>query len=474
MSFFHGTETKEFRDGPTPVTVVKSAVVAVVGTAPAGPVNQTTLLLTDADHAQFGPELEGFTIPQQLKAIRDFGAGTVIVVNVLNPSTHKEAVEEEHLTFDAVTGLGKLANGAASSIVLKNQAGNTTYVLGTDYEIVDALKGIIKKKGTNIPSGGAYADYEYLDPTAVIAADIIGEVGSGGIRTGLQALMGTYTKFGLKAKLITSPVYSTQNTVRAAMDVIATQLRAIAFADAPVGTTPAQAITGRGPSGAINFNTSSARMMLCYPHLKVYDLLTDSLRLEPYSARLVGAICLTDVTDGFWYSPSNRELKGVVGVERDIVAEYNADCEANQLNAVGITTIMNTFGTGLRVWGNRTAAYPQDTHPLNFLPVRRTADIIEESIELAAAKYVDLPGSKVNITTVEATASEFIRDLVRRGAILDGRVWFDPQKNSQVQMANGQYVFCYDFMPPTPMERITWEAIINMNYLSQLAASLAT
>jgi phage tail sheath protein FI len=474
-NFLHGIETKEFRNGPTPVSVVKTAVVAVIGTAPMGAINQPILCLTDKDHAQFGPELPGFTIPQQLRAIRDHKAGTVIVINVLNPATHTDDVADEVVAFNANTGLAQLAHGVISTLVLKNAGGTVTYVLGTDYEVVDAVKGIIKKKtGGAIPALAAKANYNFADTTAVIAADIIGTTDVAGIRTGMEALKGTYTLFGLKAKIITSPGFSTLNTVRTAMDAMAQQLRAIALADAPIGTTVAQAITGRGPSGAINFNTSSGRMVLLYPHLKVYDPITDSIRLEPYSSRFAALMCLNDVTNGYWASPSNQEIQGIVGVERAITAEYNDPlCEANLLNEVGITTIMNTFGSGIRTWGNRTAAFPSDTHPLNFLAARRTADVIEDSIEMASAKFADKPGNKPNITTVVETAYEFIRTLIQRGATLDGKVWFDAAENPSVQLAAGNYVYCYDFCPPTPMERITWKAYINQNYLAQLAASLA-
>lgn len=36
--------------------------------------------------------------------------------------------------------------------------------------------------------------------------------------------------------------------------------------DAPVGATVQDVIKGRGPQGTINFNTSSERIILCYPH----------------------------------------------------------------------------------------------------------------------------------------------------------------------------------------------------------------
>lgn len=53
---------------------------------------------------------------------------------------------------------------------------------------------------------------------------------------------------------------------------------------------------------------------------------------------------------------SNQEIAGITGVERTISAMINdPNCEANLLNEAGITTVFNSFGTGLRLWGNRYA-----------------------------------------------------------------------------------------------------------------------
>src|SRR5690606_30134086 len=119
--------------------------------------------------------------------------------------------------------------------------------------------------------------------------------------------------------------------------------------DAPAGTTVANAIAGRGPAGSINFNTSSKRAELLYPQLKCYDPATDADIIFPYSAFLAGVRAAVDNNEGFWVSASNHEIKGITGVERDISASINdASTDANMLNEKGITTIFNTFGSGIR------------------------------------------------------------------------------------------------------------------------------
>lgn len=473
VNYLHGVETIENDKGPRPIRTVKTAVVGLIGTAPMGAINEPIVINSDRDVAQFGPMTPGFTIPQALDAIFDQGAGTVIVINVLDPDTHKTAVADEAVTFSTTTNKVKLDNPHVANLVLKNNAGDVTYVLNTDYK-VDLVTGELERVvGGAIASGGAAkASYDYADPTEVLAANIIGEVTVGGQRTGIKALEDTYNLFGFFAKILISPVFCTQNSVATEMISMAVKLRAHALIDAPIGTTPAQAITGRGPSGSINFNTSSERVILCYPHLKVYDPVLDENRLEPFSQRLAGVMCRRDVDNGYWWSPSNMEILGIVGAERSISARVNdPDTEANQLNEAGIMTIFNSFGTGLRTWGNRSAAFPSNTSPKNFISVRRTADVLHESVEFAMLQFIDYPIDDALIDAILQSANAFVRTLIGRGAIIDGLVTYDPAKNPPTEIAAGHLTFDVTFVPPTPAERITFESFIDINLLAGLGAA---
>ncbi len=471
-NFLHGVETIEILKGPRPIRQVKTAVVGLVGTAPTGPVNTPAIVLSERDAAAFGDVTmaAGFTIPQALDAIFDQGAGTVIVINALDPSVHKTAVTGESVTLSSVTGKARLAHPYVSAVTVK--AGTTTYEAGTDYTL-DAERGEIAR----LPSGGIAAgatlsvDYAYIDPTLVTATDIIGTVTAGGARTGIKALDDTYNRFGFNAKILIAPVYCTLTSVSTELIAMAHKLRAMAIIDAPVGVTVQQAVEGRGPSGTINFNTSSERAILCYPHLKVFDPATNSERLEPMSQRLAGVICRTDFEHGYWWSPSNKEIMGIVGTERPITARVNdPQSEANLLNENGIVTLFNSFGTGLRTWGNRSAAWPSVTHPSNFINVRRTADVLHESVEYSMLQFIDHPVDDGLIDAIKESVNSFIRTLMARGALIDGSCTYDPAKNPPTEIALGHLTFDIAFMPPTPAERISFESFIDINLLRGLGA----
>jgi hypothetical protein len=149
--------------------------------------------------------------------------------------------------------------------------------------------------------------------------------------------------------------------------------------------------------------------------------------IAPYSQWVAGAIAAKDLSKGYWWSPSNTEVTGILGPDVTLYASLlDAASDVNNLNSDGIVTVFNAFGTGLRVWGNRTAAYPTVTTPDNFISVRRTMDVIEESVELAMLQFLDQPISNALITAILASINAFIRTLIQRGALVAGAASYNP------------------------------------------------
>jgi phage tail sheath protein FI len=178
-----------------------------------------------------------------------------------------------------------------------------------------------------------------------------------------------------------------------------------------------------------------------------------------------------DDEEGHWTSPSNHEVLGIVELETSVTWDFqNTSTQANALNEVGICTMGKPYGSGWRFWGNRFAQYPTDLAVDNFISVRRVADILHESVELAMLPFIDKPITNAIIASIKETVNSYMRSLVQRGALISGDCTFDPAKNPPAQVAAGQLVFDLDFMPPTPAERITFESFINIQRLVGIGA----
>lgn len=485
-NFLHGVETTEVSSGPIPVTVVKSAVIGLVGTAPvwsvsgAPAVNTPALVSSSIDAARFGPLVKGYSIPYALASIQAQGAGQVIVINVFDPARHHSAVAATPYTFSAGGTLG-LGHMGVSQVVVTSDPAGTTYAAGTDYT-VDAVNGIVR-----LVNGGAIAAsatvliaFKYADPGTVTDSDVVGAF-AGGEYSGMQAFKTTYGTMGFFAKILIAPGYSQNADVAGALTTIATTLRAIALIDSPPNTAVATAIANRGVAGNA-FDTSSSRVVLCYPQETFFDSGIDSTTgqainanaVAPFSQWVAGAIAAKDLAKGYWWSPSNTQFQGALGPDVSLYASIiDAASDVNNLNAQGIVTVFNDFGTGLRVWGNRSAAYPTSTAPDNFINVRRTMDVIEESVELAMLQFIDQPISNALITAILASINSFLRTLIQRGGLVGGSATFNPAENPPSQVAAGQLVFDIDVMPPPPAERITFNVTIDINLLQQLGQTSA-
>lgn len=564
-NFLHGIETIEVATGPIPITVVKSAVIGLVGTAPlwavpgalnlwqpnwvvvggqqivdangnvqqcltagttgtAVPVWATALDATTSDgaavwklvtmagtlsqtptlvnftanpniagsSAAFGPMIQGYSVPYALAAIQAQAAGQVIVVDVFNPYIHFTAVSNETLAMPASGAQAvNLGHMGVWNVVVTNAGGTTTYINGTDYTL-DAINGVV-----TAATGGAIAvgeslevSFNYADPGKVTDTDIIGTI-TGTAYTGIQALRTTYGTMGFFPKILIAPGYSQDAAIAGALLTTAQTIRAIALIDSPPATSPAAAIANRGVTGNA-FDTSSDRAVLCYPQERFLDtglvptgvtLNTSGAPIQttfnatavgPYSQWVAGAIASKDLKKGYWWSPSNTQINGPLGPDVTLYASVvDAASDVNNLNAQGILTIFNAFGIGPRVWGNRSAAFPSSTTPDNFVSVRRTMDVIEESVELSMLQFIDQPITNALISAILASVNAFIRSLIGRGALVAGSASYNPAENPPSQIAAGQLVFDIDVMPPPPAERLTFNVFIDTTLLSSLGNTSA-
>lgn len=468
MNFLHGFETVELEKGSRPISVVKSAVIGLVGIAPEGETNVPKLVMSERDAAQFGSPVPGFNIPQALSHIFAQGAGTVVVVNVFDPALHTTQVTDEVGVIAA--GKVKLANYPIGAITIKDNVGAAVaFVEGEDY--------VWNKYGELTVLNGAIADatslkfsYKKLNAAAITDAVLIGETDVAGNKTGIKAFDLAANLFGFTTKILIAPGYSSSATVATELLASADRNRAKAVLDATYGQTVTQAIAGRAAGSGSNFATSSKRALLCYPYLKALEVATGEIVDYPYSSFLAGVIAATDNASGYWNSPSNKEIKGIVGVERNITAGISdANSEANLLNEKGIITVFNSFGTGYRTWGNRSAAYPINTAPDNFISVRRNADVILESVQQAALQFVDKPITKALIDDIRETVNGFINTLIGRGALIPGsQLKYNVADNTPEELAAGHITFELVYMGPTPAERITLKSVLDISLLQAI------
>ena len=200
--------------------------------------------------------------------------------------------------------------------------------------------------------------------------------------------------------------------------------------------------------------------------MKVLDPDSGQVVTQGASARVAGVIAKSDVERGFWWSPSNREIYGILGTARPVEFSLgDPNARANHLNANEVATVIQQ--DGYRLWGNRTCS---SDPKWGFLSVVRINDQINESLLRAHLWAVDRNITATYLEDVVDGVNAYLRELIGLGAIIGGRCWVDPDLNTAATLKAGRVYFDYDFTPAYPAERLTFRSQLVDAYLARLAA----
>ena len=460
--FLHGVEIIELDSGTRPITTVASSVIGLVGTAPQGAVNKPTLILGSRSEAveAFGTETEGFTIPAALSAIFDQTGAMVVVVNVADPNNtaHISSIEDQTYTFNEN---GKIYLGKCGITGLSVSDGEDDYKKNTDY-VFNASNNVVERVATGDIEEGASVvlSFSYLDPTKILLSDVVGGVNTDGTYKGAQCLLTAQTECKVQPRLLIAPGFTHEKPESGANPVvsellnIAERMRAIVIADCPNGT--------KEEAVAFRETISSSRAYIAYPWARV---LKDGVIVEePFSARIAGVIAKSDNDKGFWWSPSNNVINGIVGLSKPIDFTLGDPvCVANYLNENKVATIIQQ--DGFRLWGNRTTSADVKWC---FISVRRTADMINDSLLRAHLWAVDRNITKTYCENVCEGVNNYLRYLKNIGAVIGGNCWADSSLNTPDQISQGKIIFDFDFTPPYPAEHITFRSRLVGDYLEEI------
>lgn len=285
-------------------------------------------------------------------------------------------------------------------------------------------------------------------------------------------LLKARTKFGFNPKIGLAPGIMHKPGASGAVLPVARKIRMTWLADVPANVSTPEA--ARLAKQAM----SDERIFCLWPRPKVLD--ADAAATVAWAApSWAGLIAQVDKDlagiqggSGYWCSPSNLKLGDVVGTEHELEFIINErDTPVNYLNANGIATLVN-YG-GWLAFGNRSTAFPDKTDPMTFLCWRRTADVIEESIEYFVMQFLDRPMftrpdqlQSTLLGRVQDSVNDFLRSKIG-SALIDGKCWIEVSANPLVNLAQGIIRFKYRFTPPMVTEHIMMDAEIYVQGLEE-------
>jgi phage tail sheath protein FI len=237
--------------------------------------------------------------------------------------------------------------------------------------------------------------------------------GSRAGKTGLFAL----EKAGLFNLLCIPPDTRAGTTMpavyRSALTYCATR-RAMLLVDPPAHWD-STADARDGLAGDIGLTGSEARnAVLYFPRLVQPDPLDGQPGIFAPSGAVAGVMARTDAQQGVWKAPAGTDASLIGATD---LAVRLSDTENGVLNPHGINTLRAFPGSGPVVWGARTLrGADQHADDYKYIPVRRLALHIEESLERGTQWAVFEPNDEPLWSEIRLRASAFMHELFTRGA----------------------------------------------------------
>lgn len=482
-TFLHGVEVIEIDDGSRPIQTVRSAVIGLVGTAPLSAAAVAATLTLGSAVLSDGVVLTA-------KALGT--AGNAISIELVDPAAASADISVQTSANKITVSLATDASGLITTVpddivdVLSQHALVSAVSLGDGDEPVTPVTQSYLAGGedepfplnTPVAVAGSRKSIDKLGVDGTLSKaldDIFDQTGAlvivvrvaegndaaatqANVILGMESWLAAKTEVGYQPRILIAPEFSQFDGVAAEMNAKAKRLRAIAYLDCAMTASYTDAM-----KRARNYGE---RCELSWPWVKVFDTELQKNVARPLSGRAAGLRARIDGEKGFWWSKSNREIYGIVGTYQAVDwALDDPNSTANMLNENKVSTVINEGG--YRYWGNRTCSVDPKWA---FEQTRRTADLINDSIQRGHLWAVDMNITKTYVDDVVNGVNAYLRELKSLGAIIGGECWADPDINTPDTIAKGVVYFDFDFVPPYPAEHIIFRSRLNKNYLEEVFA----
>jgi Bacteriophage tail sheath protein len=161
--------------------------------------------------------------------------------------------------------------------------------------------------------------------------------------------------------------------------------------------------------------TVSRNAALFFPRLRQPNPLKDN-QVEDFAAAgaVAGVMARTDAQRGVWKAPAGLDatLNGVPELKVPLT-----DGEIGLLNPIGVNCLRAVVGAGRVVWGSRTMqGADRVASEWKYVPVRRTALFLEESLYRGTQWVVFEPNDEPLWAQIRLNVGTFMNNLFRQGA----------------------------------------------------------
>jgi phage tail sheath protein FI len=352
-----------------------------------------------------------------------------------------------------------------------------TYTTGTFTKPADSAGAVAQPAAGNSGGGAKAADQAPAGGSAGVdvAADKLAVPGDPAAKTGIYALAKVDIFNMLCLPSAADKTYAAD--VLSEATAFCKQQRAMLIVDPPAtwSTDPAGSVAdGQPPPAAPDPLPAPAPLTfpgvvrwpavtsdqdyaaVYYPNLVVADPVTGANLTQGPCGAVAGVWASTDDARGIWKAPAGTAA-GIAGISD--LAVHIDDGESGVLNPIAVNCLRTLPLVGPVSWGARTAAgLDEMPSQWKYIPVRRTALFIEESVRRGTQWAVFEPNDEPLWSSIRLNIGAFMNSLFKQGAFQGSKpadaylVQCDADNNPQSSINQGILNILVGFQPLVPAE----------------------
>lgn len=464
MAYNHGVRVLE---NPTSLTTPRNGTAGlqvIIGVAPVnlaedpyGATNTPKLAYSFAEASAavgYCDDFANYNICESIDAsFRVLNIAPIVLINVLDPKTHRKALEEQTITVTEGQAVVETFGVLADTLTVKT--GDRTMEVDADYLVTfddDGMAVITLVDATGITE--LTVSGYVIDPTMITYKDIIGGYNvSTGEEKGLEVIRHVFPKLQLTPGLLVSPGWSKQPNVGAAIAAKCTGINGVFSCEAVVDLDTTEESGARKYTDVLTVKQASGfvskHLDVEWPCAKIGE------KIYHASAIKAALIAYTDAgnDDVPNLSPSNKVV-GISGLCLEDGTEVVLDeQQANVVNSYGVCTF-NNF-SGWTTWGNNTAIYPTSSDPKDrWLCCRRFFSWWGNSFILTYHERVDDSNSPRLIEAIVDDENVKGNSYAAQGKCAGAYIEWREDENTANDIMGGKMQFLHHLAPWTPAEDI--------------------
>ncbi len=452
---YPGVYIEELPSGVHTITGVATSITAFVGWAAKGPVDRAEPVLNWSDFARkFGGldkrSLLGYAVYQFFNN----GGQTAYIVRLVTTGsgTPSDNAASGTVTLQSKTAVDVLRVDAANpgnwsssyAIIIKARSDDATRFRLVVAAIDTDPNGVPVEVFENLsmdPSDSRFVTNVLANESSLVTATVLGGAtdppadtptpttakftkgndgkplvpNDGKLETALLPVSGDGGAYYLDRidlfNILCVPGETTAATV-SSLEKFCADRRAFLIVDAAQNDT--LTTLGSGPSSTIT-GANATNAAFYFPWILAPDPLMENRSAEfPPCGFMAGLYSRTDSARGVWKAPAGTEasLTGVLGTKLVLT-----DAENGTLNPLAVNCIRNLPVYGTVAWGARTLQGNDERgSDWKYVPVRRTALYLEESLYRALKWVVFEPNDEPLWAQIRLNVGAFMQGLFRQGA----------------------------------------------------------